>query len=285
MASKADRLKGGANRASTGLFAGMTPLNKGAEKNETKSKIEKVKKVEEVSEIPEKEQEITPSEPEKAVESNKNIEKVVQPVIEEEKANTEASETNIVQEEVHIDRDEVPVMAEQLGEKIAMVNNAAEAKAQQIMPEYQTIPEAIPVQQYIPEPSVQPYVQNMQMQNVQTPQYQQQVYQQIQPQSIPVQQYQMPNNYQQPVMQQPVMPVYNEPKQAKASKQDKSRYEKEKFLLLDIRGYRDYVEHMAKASNMSATKYIRSLIEQDMMRNMDIYQQHKQLEEALKARR
>ena len=278
MASKADRLKGGANRASTGLFAGMTPLNKGAEKNETKSKIEKVKKVEEVSEIPEKEQEITPSEPEKAAESNKNIEKVVQPVIEEEKTNTEVSETNIVQEEVHI-------IAEQLGEKIAMVNNAAEAKAQQIMPEYQTIPEAVPVQQYIPEPSVQPYVQNMQMQNVQTPQYQPQTYQQIQPQSIPVQQYQMPNSYQQPVMQQPMMPSYNEPKPAKATKQDKSRYEKEKFLLLDIRGYRDYVEHMAKASNMSATKYIRSLIEQDMVRNMDIYQQHKQLEEARKARR
>ena len=285
MASKADRLKGGANRASTGLFAGMTPLNKGAEKKETKSKSEDVKKAAVAPEVEEKKQDITPSEPEKAVESNINIEKVVQPVIEEEKTNTEVSETNIVQEEVHIDRDEVPVIAEQLGEKIARVNNVAEAKAQQTVPEYQTIPDTIPVQQYIPEPPVQPYAQNIQMQNVQPSQYQPQAYQQIQPQSIPVQQYQMHNNYQQPVMQQPVMPVYNEPKQAKASKQDKSRYEKEKFLLLDIRGYRDYVEHMAKASNMSATKYIRSLIEQDMMRNMDIYQQHKQLEEALKARR
>ena len=63
-----------------------------------------------------------------------------------------------------------------------------------------------------------------------------------------------------------------------------SRYEKDKFLLLDIRGYRDYVEHMAKAANMSATKYIRSLIEQDMMKNLDIYQAHKQLEERLKGR-
>ena len=63
-----------------------------------------------------------------------------------------------------------------------------------------------------------------------------------------------------------------------------SRYEKDKFLLLDIRGYRDYVEHMAKAANMSATKYIRSLIEQDMMKNMDIYQAHKELEERLRGR-
>ncbi len=64
-----------------------------------------------------------------------------------------------------------------------------------------------------------------------------------------------------------------------------SRYEKEKFLLLDIRGYRDYVEHMAKAANMSATKYIRSLIEEDMNKNMDIYEAHKALEEKLKERK
>ena len=63
-----------------------------------------------------------------------------------------------------------------------------------------------------------------------------------------------------------------------------SRYEKEKFLLLDIRGYRDYVEHMAKAANMSATKYIRSLIQADMDKNMDIYEAHKALEDLLKGR-
>ena len=54
---------------------------------------------------------------------------------------------------------------------------------------------------------------------------------------------------------------------------------------MDIRGYRDYVEHMAKAANMSATKYIRSLIEQDMKQNMDIYEAHKALEERLKERK
>ena len=71
---------------------------------------------------------------------------------------------------------------------------------------------------------------------------------------------------------------------ASAKSKGSSRYEKEKFLLLDIRGYRDYVEHMAKAANMSATKYIRNLIQQDMDMNMDIYEAHKALEEKLKGR-
>lgn len=69
------------------------------------------------------------------------------------------------------------------------------------------------------------------------------------------------------------------------AKTKNSRYEKEKFLLLDIRGLRDYVEHMAKASNTSATKYIRELIANDMKQNMDIYIAHKQLEERLKERK
>ena len=95
---------------------------------------------------------------------------------------------------------------------------------------------------------------------------------------------------QQPVYMQQNMPQeYSEPKTTKrgANKQQEkaSRYEKDKFLLLDIRGLRDYVEHMAKASNLSATKYIRNLIEQDMNRNMDIYLRHKELEEQLKQRR
>ncbi len=68
----------------------------------------------------------------------------------------------------------------------------------------------------------------------------------------------------------------------KPSRKQNSRYEKDKFLLLDIRGYRDYIEHIAKAANMSATKYIRSLIEQDMEKNKDIYIAHKRLEEMLR---
>lgn len=73
-------------------------------------------------------------------------------------------------------------------------------------------------------------------------------------------------------------------KKSKDTVKTGSRYEKEKFLLLDIRGYRDYVEHMAKAANMSATKYIRNLIKLDMDKNMDIYEAHKALEEKLKGR-
>ena len=69
---------------------------------------------------------------------------------------------------------------------------------------------------------------------------------------------------------------------SKPQKKQNSRYEKDKFLLLDIRGYRDYIEHIAKAANMSATKYIRSLIEQDMEKNMEIYLAHKKLEERLR---
>ncbi len=75
-----------------------------------------------------------------------------------------------------------------------------------------------------------------------------------------------------------------EPSRMQREKGANSRYEKEKFLLLDVRGYRDYVEHMAKAANMSATKYIRNLIQLDMDKNMDIYEAHKALEEKLKGR-
>ncbi len=73
-----------------------------------------------------------------------------------------------------------------------------------------------------------------------------------------------------------------ETKVSRPARKQNSRYEKDKFLLLDIRGYRDYIEHIAKAANMSATKYIRNLIEQDMEKNKDIYIAHKKLEEMLR---
>ncbi len=273
MASKADRLKGGANRASTGLFAGMTPLSRNGDSSESKSAS--AKKVEKPTEKPVKSETSKKAEPEKPVESKIEVEKVTQPVVTVEKTNTETPKVSVVQEETVINRSEVPVVAEMLGEKVAQIDNIVAEPEPKMN---------VPVQQYVPDPQVQQYTQQVPVQNIQTPQYQ--TYQPVQPQPVQAAQYQVPNTYQQPVMQQPVMPAYNEPKTTgRQPKQDKSRYEKEKFLLLDIRGYRDYVEHMAKASNMSATKYIRSLIEQDMLRNMDIYQQHKQLEEALKARR
>lgn len=174
--------------------------------------------------------------------------------------------------------------------------------------EYQQIQQPIqqPVQQFV-DNNTQPMPQV----NVQQPQniayaqpqpanngYQQALYMN-QPQYTPeqmeraayLQQQSMYNQpVQQPVQQQMMQPLqdqhYSKPRTAeKASKQEKgSRYEKDKFLLLDIRGYRDYVEHMAKAANMSATKYIRNLIEQDMRINNDIYQEQKRLEEMFKGR-
>ena len=41
---------------------------------------------------------------------------------------------------------------------------------------------------------------------------------------------------------------------------------------------------MSKAFNMSATKYIRMLIENDMKLNEDIYREHKAFEEKLRER-
>lgn len=222
MASKASMLKNGANKASSGLFAGMTPLSKEQDKKSAvKAENKPEKKVEEKQ--PEK----------KPVEKAPVVEETVQEPVKE-----------VVKEVV-----ETPVVAE----------------PQTVMPQPQSYVPQTPVNQYSQAP-----VQQYQNVPVQTPVYNQPV-----------------NNYQQPViMAQNPMPAYTEVEKVPAqSKQEKSRYEKEKFLLLDIRGYRDYVEHMAKASNMSATKYIRSLIDEDMKRNMDIYMAHKQLEETLKGRR
>ena len=151
-----------------------------------------------------------------------------------------------------------------------------------------------------PQPQEQPMVQEIYTQPVQ-PQVVPQPVQYTQPaqqvqtitpvQEVPVQQV-TPVPVQTPAqtpVQAPVQPeIMPEPQvQASTTKSAKtgSRYEKEKFLLLDIRGLRDYVEHMAKASNMSATKYIRNLIEIDMRQNMDIYEAHKRLEEQLRGRR
>ena len=89
-----------------------------------------------------------------------------------------------------------------------------------------------------------------------------------------------------PEVQEEINVEINKPEEPVKIQKEKanSRYEKEKFLLLDVRGYRDYVEHMAKAANMSATKYIRNLIQLDMDKNMDIYEAHKALAEKLRGR-
>lgn len=235
MASKASMLKNGANKASSGLFAGMTPLSKEPEK---KAAVKDTKS-----------------------ESKKTEEKSV---------TKKASEPKKVEEE------------KQVVEKTVESNSVPVAAPVEVSEEKQpVIPEPVNYTQPVQTPQYnQPQVQQMPVN-----QYQNSTVQATTPAQMPV--YNQPQAYQQPVMmQQSPIPAYTEPQKAQPqTKQDKSRYEKEKFLLLDIRGYRDYVEHMAKASNMSATKYIRSLIDEDMKRNMDIYMAHKQLEETLKGRR
>lgn len=179
-----------------------------------------------------------------------------------------------------------------------------EEKTEEIKKTVVEKPAPEPVKEIVETVIQKPEVQLQQPQE--QPQLQEVYTQPVQPQTVP-----QPVQYTQPVaqVQMPVQQVVTTPVQtpinapvqapiqqeimpepmvqpsgAKTSKAG-SRYEKEKFLLLDIRGLRDYVEHMAKASNMSATKYIRNLIEIDMRQNMDIYEAHKRLEEQLKGRR
>ncbi|MCR4903779.1 MAG: hypothetical protein K6A23_13035 [Butyrivibrio sp.] len=146
--------------------------------------------------------------------------------------------------------------------------NIQQPQQQITQPVPQSVVQPVIQEQVQAQPVVQQYVQ----QPITQPVYQQPM-QQVVAQPI-----------QQPITQQVTQPVQRTMNTA-APKEKSSRYEKEKFLLLDIRGLRDYVEHMAKASNMSATKYIRNLIEIDKAQNMDIYIEHKALEERLKGRR
>ena len=159
----------------------------------------------------------------------------------------------------------------------------------QIVEEKPVVEKIVPSRQE--QVQVNEYVTQSQVQQVPQQQTQQFVQAQIQPQvqqmtpahiEQPIQQIQAQSVYTQPVQQ---VENVQKPKEKAVKAEKTSRYEKEKFLLLDIRGLRDYVEHMAKAANMSATKYIRNLIEIDMQQNMDIYEAHKALEERLKERR
>lgn len=243
MASKASKLQGGVKSASKGLFAGMQRLD---EQNKKESKA--TTEVKEAAK-PEPKKEVEAVKADTKAESIKEVEKVI-----EKPAPVE------------------PVKSEPQPQ--APIQNTAPAQS--------TVTVQTPVQE---QPQIQPQVPVQAAPQPQMPAYAQPV----QPQA-----YQQPvySPYTQPVNAAPQMaytqpvqaPVYNEPKRAeKAEKGEKnSRYEKDKFLLLDIRGLRDYVEHMAKASNMSATKYIRSLIEKDWAANNDIYMAHKALEEQLR---
>ena len=270
---KADLLKKNVGKTSKGLFKGMEKLD-AKDKNEDIDK-EKIEKAEETDK-----EEISSIDNTTENETVSSEELPVNEIIEEKKVEQEIEEAVEPVKEV--------IEPKQYEETVQPAIQQP-VQQQNVMPQQNVINEpqvyaqpqqynTIPVQQ-----TVQPQYNQMPVQ----PQAQQ--YQQMNNANMYAQQMQ-PNMMQQPVYMQPSVPQeYNEPKttrRASNKSQEKgSRYEKDKFLLLDIRGLRDYVEHMAKASNLSATKYIRNLIEQDMNRNMDIYLRHKELEEQLKQRR
>lgn len=261
MASKASKLQSGAKKTSFGLFDGMPKLD---EKTKAESKEKSVstepkksEKTEEVkaSEKPQTQPKETPAK--ESAEQPVLQEEVIEKTVEQPTVNAPGeNRRDIVLEE--------PIQDVQPKETLLQEPQQVQQTPIINQPQVQVTPQP-QVQTYIPQPQIQ----------------QSQVYQQPAYTA-----YQQPMNSmpQMPYMQQPIQAQYNEPKRAtRAEKGEKSsRYEKDKFLLLDIRGLRDYVEHMAKASNMSATKYIRSLIEKDWAANNDIYMAHKALEEQLR---
>lgn len=266
---KADLLKKNVGKTSKGLFKGM-------EKLDAKDKNENIDK--EVIEKADKEETTSIDKPTETEEASTE-ELPVNEVIEEKKVEPEPEESVETAKEnnelKHNEEPAQPAVQQPVKQNVMPQQSAINEPQVYAQPQQYN---SIPVQQ-----TVQPQYNQMPVQ----PQVQQ--YQQMNNANMYAQQMQ-PNMMQQPVYMQPNVPQeYNEPKttrRASNKSQEKgSRYEKDKFLLLDIRGLRDYVEHMAKASNLSATKYIRNLIEQDMNRNMDIYLRHKELEEQLKQRR
>lgn len=55
-----------------------------------------------------------------------------------------------------------------------------------------------------------------------------------------------------------------------------------KYFRLDITEYQDYISLMADYSNLSMTKYISKLIEDDMAKNVNTYNKLSQREKLLK---
>ena len=293
MASKAQMLKSGANKASKGLFSGMTKLNSENEEQkagtdvtsskQTEIKAEEPIKTEAIAEKPVIDDEITSKavSDNKAdvVESNDNTVETVEEPAKNEAINEAINEAEVQYEapkESHVDVNEAP--------RQEIPHNTIQDNGQQHTGyNYQQYMNSPQMNGGMPGYAMQGQTAMQQMpvynQQIDNMQYQQPVINQQSYMNVP----QMNGNIQMPAYSQSA-PKVSELKKTRANKQENSRYEKDKFLLLDIRGYRDYVEHMAKAANTSATKYIRNLIEQDMNKNMDIYQAHKALEEQLKGR-
>ncbi len=305
MASKASMLKQGARKTGTGLFQGMKPLSAASETEDKKapekakeeakeeSKETKEKAPTKKAEAPKPEvKETVKKEAEKPVAAQETVESENNKISSVTPSSTELVNEKQVAEPV-VPQPKEPVFVEepQPSQYVQQPNTQDMLqKVTEQAPAYMNQPMNQPVTAPVNQPVSQPVPTYVQPQE-QTIAYTQQLqYSQPVPQQVPqymnqpvVQpQYNQYAAYQQSV-QTPAQPA-RRGRAAANSGEKSSRYEKDKFLLLDIRGYRDYVEHMAKAANMSATKYIRSLIEQDMLKNMDIYQAHKELEERLRGR-
>ena len=268
MASKANMLKSGVKRTGRGLFSGMSPMNTTAEDIQEKNDKEKASK--------EPSEKVVQNEAKKEESSIKPVEVSVNEdvVTTEEKAEI-VKEIKTTPESVNKSSE----ISEPIEEAIITVqDNAEDVRVEDVHTAEATSEEIAAVhKQPVPEEKRENVTEK-----------------EVEPVSaVNVIEKQTPVSRQEPVKEKETSINYNETvptfdrsdkAEKKQSEKQSSRYEKEKFLLLDIRGYRDYVEHMSKAFNMSATKYIRMLIENDMKLNEDIYREHKAFEEKLRER-
>ena len=266
MASKANMLKSGVKRTGRGLFSGMSPMNTTVE--DTQEKEAKEKKAKKPGE--------------KAVhDEGKKEEAFIEPV--EESVNEDVVKTEekaeIVKETKTAPVDNTPKISEPIEKPIITAqDNVENVRVEEVLTSEATN-EEISAEQTQPVPVEKgENVTEKELEPVST---------------VNIIEKQTVVSRQEPVEEKETTVKYNETAptldrrekaEKKQSEKQSSRYEKEKFLLLDIRGYRDYVEHMSKAFNMSATKYIRMLIENDMKLNEDIYREHKAFEEKLRER-
>ncbi len=258
MAGKSSKLAQGVNRTGNGLFRGMTAINSAkAEEKEAGKKSNDISKSEEISDIQiDKNADKGETLTETVGESDEKKAARISGIMQDNLHNEES----VVREAANNELNQAAAVTENAEERVFEVNNRVASTASELV-------------QYEPELSNE------------------QVSEPVSDFSEPIREA-ASDQASRPVSESSgrrtraadVKDMRDTADSASSKGKGSSRYEKEKFLLLDIRGYRDYVEHMAKAANMSATKYIRNLIQQDMDMNMDIYEAHKALEEKLKGR-
>ena len=267
MASKANMLKSGVKRTGRGLFSGMSPMSTTVEDTQEKEIKEKIVKepsvtneeVEKEESVSLKQAEIAANDEVVKTEENAEIIKEVKKAPEPANKSPEISEA--IEKSIIPTKDNVEnVRADEA--------HVSETTGETISAEL-TQPAPLEEKEDVTEKEVE-QVSTVNVMEEQT----------VASRQEHVEEKETTAKYNE------TAPTYdrNEKVEKKQSEKQSSRYEKEKFLLLDIRGYRDYVEHMSKAFNMSATKYIRMLIENDMKLNEDIYREHKAFEEKLRER-